>query len=151
MSHKKPDVLKKIEGTWRADRSNPNEPEFDATNIQVPDHFNPAEKAKWFEMVPMLIRAGVMTDADVYAAEMLVQKFVEWQAAQVMLHETSPIVRSPNGFPMVSPYFSISEKLGKEVRQLLAEFGMAPASRSRVGVSKAAGAGDRVSRLVRKK
>ena len=42
------------------------------------------------------------------------------------------IFKSPSGYPMISPYWSILNKALDTVKSGLIEFGMSPASRSRI-------------------
>jgi P27 family predicted phage terminase small subunit len=50
------------------------------------------------------------------------------------------MVKSPNGFPMQSPYLAVANKAMEQMRGLLTEFGMSPASRTRISVQEPPGA-----------
>ena len=52
--------------------------------------------------------------------------------AQASLREYGVVIRSPNGYPMPSPYLSVANKAFEQMRMMLAEFGMSPSSRTRV-------------------
>ena len=42
------------------------------------------------------------------------------------------MVKSPNGFPIQSPYLAVANKAMEQMRAMLTEFGMSPSSRTRV-------------------
>jgi len=47
------------------------------------------------------------------------------------------LVKSPNGFPVLNPYLIAANQAIKKVRTLMTEFGMTPASRSRIQAAEA--------------
>ena len=120
---------------------NPNKPEF-GDEIQIPEIFETPEyanqKAAWFEIVPMLMKAGVATEIDVFALQMLCEKWVELRNAQGKVNETGLVTKAPSGYPMINPYYTITMQLQKEVRSLLTEFGMTAAARQKVVADKGA-------------
>lgn len=137
-----PDALRVIKSpTPRKDRMNPDQPDF-GTDLQVPPHFDDERKAAWFEIVPQLIKAGVAQDADTFALEMLVEKWVAWRDAQEKLNATGLLTKTPSGYPMMNPLHTMTMQLGKEVRSLLSEFGMTAVSRQKVVVDKAPTGGE---------
>jgi len=134
-----PDALKVIRSpTPRKDRMNPDKPEY-SDLLQVPQHFDKERKDAWFEIVPQLIEVGVAQTVDVQALEMLVEKWVEWRGAQDKLNSTGLVTKAPSGYPMMNPYYTITIQLGKEIRSLLSEFGMTPASRQKIRAEKDSG------------
>ena len=56
----------------------------------------------------------------------------QWQGATAQVQKLGPIIKSPNGFPIQNPYLAVANRAWKTVQGLLVEFGMTPASRSRV-------------------
>ena len=42
------------------------------------------------------------------------------------------MLKSPNGFPVQSPYLAVANRALEQMRSFLNDFGMTPASRSRV-------------------
>ena len=127
-----PDAIRLVKYQHPAtERMNPDKPEY-GIDIECPVGFSDELKAAWFSLVPNLIRAGVAKEADVYALEMLCEKWVEWRTAQNKVNETGLVTRAPTGYPMMNPYYTISMQIGKELRMMLAEFGMTPSSRQRV-------------------
>jgi P27 family predicted phage terminase small subunit len=63
------------------------------------------------------------------------QAWGRWIEAEEALKKHGTMVKSPNGFPMQSPYLSVANKAMEQLRALLAEFGMTPSSRTRLSVN----------------
>ena len=131
MTRQLPDALKLVKGTAQRCRMNPDQPEYD-TLMECPRGFDKKHKAAWFEIVPMLIDAGVATVADVHALEMLIEKKIQWRKAQDKVNEMGDVIESPSGYPILNPYYTTSMQLGKEYGKLLSDFGMTPSSRQKV-------------------
>ena len=55
-----------------------------------------------------------------------------WVEAEQALQTHGVLMKSPSGFPMQSPYLTVANRAMEQMRSLLSEFGMSPASRSRV-------------------
>ena len=68
-------------------------------------------------------RSALALDCDAYA---------RWLEAIAALQQYGVVIKSPNGYPIQSPYVAIANKAGEQVRLMLAEFGMTPAARTRV-------------------
>ncbi len=60
------------------------------------------------------------------------------------------MVKSPNGFPMQSPFLAVANKAMEQMRALLAEFGMSPSSRTRVHATPQADEEDELGQFLRK-
>jgi P27 family predicted phage terminase small subunit len=131
-----PDAMRLVKYSQPAkERMNFDQPEY-GIEIQCPDHFDEKRRDAWFSLVPNLIRAGVAKEVDVYSLEMLAEKWVEWRDAQDKVNNTGLVTKAPSGYPMMNPYYTISMQIGKELRMMLAEFGMTPSSRQRVVADK---------------
>lgn len=129
-----PDHLKVLKNTDQPSRMNPDAPEYEADEIQCPPHFDETHKAVWMDLVPQLIRAGAATNIDSYALEMLVNKWCDYKEAQDKLDDLGQIIRSPNGYPQLSPYYSVAKSAFSDFGKLMTEFGMTPASRTKIKV-----------------
>jgi P27 family predicted phage terminase small subunit len=60
------------------------------------------------------------------------QAWERWVEAEEALKKYGVMVKSPNNFPMQSPYLAVANRAMEQMRALLAEFGMSPSSRTRV-------------------
>jgi P27 family predicted phage terminase small subunit len=135
----KPTNLKLIQGTYRSDRANPSEPR---PRIAIPPcpKFLQVEARKLFkETAAKLARIGLMTELDDMALSMLCQSWQEYLEATEQVRKTGILVKSPNGLPVLNPYLTVANQALKNVRSLLAEFGLTPSSRSRLSAVGEAG------------
>jgi len=82
-------------------------------------------------MTKILLGMGLLTHADRAALAGYCVAWSRWVRAERQVACYGTIVKSPvKGFPMKSPYLTALETL----RKLIVEFGLTPASRSRVQV-----------------
>lgn len=70
---------------------------------------------------------------DKAALALYCQAWGRWVEAEDYLKKYGVMVKSPNGFPMQSPYQAVANKAMEQMRALLTEFGMSPSSRTRPG------------------
>jgi P27 family predicted phage terminase small subunit len=79
-----------------------------------------------------LLRLGLLTAVDRAAFAAYCTVYARWADAEEALKKTGPVVRSPSGYPMISPYLIVANRALDQMRQYLIEFGLTPASRSRI-------------------
>jgi P27 family predicted phage terminase small subunit len=77
---------------------------------------------------------GLLCKIDRAALALFCQAWERWVEAEEALKKYGVMVKSPNNFPMQSPYLAIANKAMEQMRALLAEFGMSPSSRTRISV-----------------
>ena len=133
----KPTKLKLVADNPGKRKLNEDEPEPDEIkSINPPAHLSPEAANKWPDMVEMLSRNHVFTEMDIDMLAVYCEAFAEWVEAKDKLADIGKIVRSPkSGYPVPSPYVSIKNNAEKTMQNGMAEFGMSPASRSRVSIS----------------
>ena len=128
----KPDVLKVLQGTYRKDRANENQPTYDDNEIQVPAHYDDAHKEKWLDIVPQLVRSGVAKNIDMFILEMMIDTLVDLADAQAELRKGDPVTTAKTGYRQLSADFTIVERLKKSAMDYFALFGMDPSSRTKI-------------------
>jgi P27 family predicted phage terminase small subunit len=126
--------LKLVKGS-RPDRINEDEPKVPVSIPDPPDFLEGEEIDTFIITAGKLARMRVMTEADVDALAIYAVNFVRWKDATAKLRETGPLVRSPNNFPIQSPYLAVANKAQGEMLKILSEFGLTPSSRTRVKVT----------------
>ena len=92
-------------------------------------------KKHWPKVCEQLKAAKIMTNIDVDALEMYCEAYATWHDAQRKVTEIGAVVKGKEGIPVMSPYFRVAEKSFQQMRQMLAEFGMTPSSRTKVGTN----------------
>jgi len=145
----KPTKLKALQGTLRSDRRNPNEPETRPAIPRCPEHLGPEAKREWRRLAPQLARLGLLSKIDREALALFCQAWERWVDAEEALKRYGVMVKSPNGFPMQSPYLAVANKAMEQMRALLAEFGMSPSSRTRVHATPQVAEDDPMEQLLR--
>ena len=87
----------------------------------------------WRDLGKLLREAGLFTVVDRYALAMFCAAAGRWIEAERKLKETSPVlVSSETGNLYQNPYLHIANKAWGQMRQMLSEFGLTPAERSRL-------------------
>jgi len=97
-----------------------------------PPQLTGAARREWRRISKELAALGLLTSIDRAALTLLCDAWGRWVEAVDALKQYGVMIKSPSGYPMQSPYLAIANKAAEQVRLLLAEFGMTPASRSRV-------------------
>ena len=127
-----PTRLKVLRGTDRPDRRNPDEPVVKPAIPPCPPHLGAEAKREWRRASKRLAAVGLLTEIDRAAFALYCDSYGRWVEATQAVQTYGLMVKSPNGFPMQSPYLAVANKAAEQMRLLLGEFGMTPASRARV-------------------
>ncbi len=131
----KPTFLRVLNGNPSRRPLNENEPKPKKEMPSCPGHLNKEAKKEWKRISKKLFNLGLLTEIDGQALALYCQAWANWKDACEHIEKTGMIIRaSKNNYPILNPYLSIANKAFDQMRMLLSEFGMTPASRSRVGV-----------------
>lgn len=86
MNPRKPSALKVVQGTYRKDRANPNEPQVTPlSEIPEPPAFmalHGIARRAWRDLARRTIALGVLSEADLPALASLCRDFADWQEAR---------------------------------------------------------------------
>ena len=135
-----PSHLKVVRGTVRKDRANPAEPQPDLApdNVRPPDwlELSPLARKAWHELVPYLRGMGVLTRADRVALALLCDSLASYVTAKRTVQEVGGTYETENehGAKMIRkhPAVEIGAANSQFAKTMLGEFGLTPASRSKV-------------------
>ena len=101
-----------------------------------PAHLSKAARAEWRRTGKQLAGLRVMTESDAAALAAYCQVYARWVDAEEHLAKEGVLVNEVDqkGRPYwhQSPYLAIANKAIEQMTKLLVEFGMTPASRTRV-------------------
>jgi P27 family predicted phage terminase small subunit len=128
----KPTALKDLAGTNRDDRANENEPQPERAIPACPKGLTSAAKKEWKRISKDLYALGLLSNIDQVTLAMYCQAWAHWLDAVEKLEKEGMIRYTEKGYPIQNPYFSIVNKSYQQIKGMLAEFGMSPASRSRI-------------------
>ncbi|MBF4014832.1 phage terminase small subunit P27 family [Burkholderia pseudomallei] len=130
-----PTALKLVRGNPGKRPLQRNEPR-PSLNVTMPDWLSPDAAKHWPAIAEQLHQVGLLTAIDVTALGLYCEAFARWKDANARIVKYGTVIKSPNGYPIQSPYLAIANKAHEQMTKLLAEFGMTPSSRSRVTVTK---------------
>ncbi len=132
----KPTNLHLLHGTYNPtrhgrDREGEIQPEPINKDIEAPPTLSQSAKEHWHTIMASLSEANILANMDVDALALYCENWAQWAEANAHIEKYGMVIKSPkdNKTPVVSPYLSISLKTGDQLRRLLTEFGMTPASR----------------------
>lgn len=111
---------------------------------------------EWRRIAPELYRLGLVTVADVVPLSLYCDAYSTWRVASEALaraaaddeHTHGLTVQSADGMLRVNPLVRIMSQAAEDMLRLAREFGLTPASRSRVSVGPPPGGGSRLSGLL---
>lgn len=129
-----PTAVKSMRGTVRADRVMRNEAQFPIPGRMPspPEGLNDYGEALWRSLGKLLLDAGLLTQGDTIALEMLCLAYGRMKEANNRVDDEGMVLESDKGNFYQSPYLSIANRAWEQVKGMLAEFGLTPAERTRV-------------------
>ncbi len=127
-----PTTLKVLRGNPGKRPLSDDEPRPKAKLPPPPSHLSAEAKREWWRLGKQLAALGLMTNIDRGALAIYCQAWARWLEAEQALKTYGVMVKSPTGYPMQSPYLAIANRAMEQIRAMLTEFGMSPASRTRV-------------------
>lgn len=130
----KPTALKRLEGNPGRRPLNEREPKPRKRRPKMPAWLSEDEQAEWKRITRELAAMQLLTSADADAIAVYCQVAVRYRAASDEVRDKGLTVMTPNGYPVINPALSIVNKCIQQMHRLLTEFGMTPASRSRIAV-----------------
>lgn len=136
----KPTALRILNGNAAKRPLNDREPRAPTGDPRCPSWLSKEAKQAWRRLVPLLSAMKVLTLADVDALTAYCQTYARWRAAEAFLQQHGEVyplrdeqgkVRCMQQFPQVS----IARNLLLVLKTYQQEFGLTPASRSRLVIA----------------
>jgi P27 family predicted phage terminase small subunit len=100
--------------------------------LECPSELGPVARQEWDRLVGQLTSKGVLSSSDRGPLAAYCTAFALAMEAAEMVHKHGAMIKSPNGFPMQSPYLSHLNRQIEIMMRIASEFGFTPASRSRI-------------------
>ena len=129
---KKPADLHRIHGTGERARLNEDAPAIEAVDdiekLKRPLWFDTDAREAWDELLPILIRMGVITVADRHILIALCCAISRLKAAQRVIESDGLVVHGATGSKK-SPGCTIADEATKAIRALSGDLGLSPPSR----------------------
>jgi P27 family predicted phage terminase small subunit len=131
----KPTHLRLLHGNPGKRPINVNEPKPATEMPVVPEYLSEVANAEWTRMSELLLRLGLLTTLDWTALAAYCTVYARWVEAEAAVKKTGVVVKAPSGYPMISPYYTVANQCLNQMRMFMIEFGLTPASRSRISVN----------------
>ena len=128
----KPSAIRVLEGNRSRRPLNDAEPRPNPVPPKCPKHLDAEAKREWKRIVPILSRMRVLTEADGHSLANLCQAYSTMVRAQTKLNESGLLLKTPSGYVQQSPLLGIVNSCVETITKLSREFGLTPASRSRI-------------------
>jgi len=128
----KPTAVRLIDGNPGKRGFNPDEPVPPEGMPTCPSHLSDAAVFEWDRLARVLFDMGVLTMIDRAAFAAYCQVYGRWVEAEERLQLTPLLLKAPSGYVQQSPWLSVANKQLELMARYLAEFGLTPASRSRI-------------------
>lgn len=128
----KPTALKRAAGNPGKRKLNDAEPEPPEGLPEAPPHLSAHAAEEWDRVAGTLHEMGVLTVVDRAGLAAYCQAYGRWVEAEEKLKETPALVKTPSGYVQQSPWLTVANKQLELMGRYMTEFGMTPASRSRV-------------------
>lgn len=97
-----------------------------------PSHLDAGARREWYRLCGVLKPLQLATEADRGALAAYCVAYSRWVTAERELVELGPIIKSPADYPIVNPWLSVANKAMEQMKALGSEFGLTPASRTRI-------------------
>ena len=137
---RKPSHLKAVHGTERKDRDNPDEPSPSVLLPVAPEYLSARASEKFFQISAILQGMGTASRDDTDALAMLSALLVEIEEDLVLLESVGRyyVPSEESGIVRAHPAVTAVATGRQRAQALLNEFGLTPASRSKVSAGKPA-------------
>lgn len=132
---KKPTSLKLLTGSYREDRVAKDEPQPKKNMPKAPKHFSPLALEEWDRIVQELYDLGLMTNLDRAALVAYCEFWEAYVKSAEKLQKMGLVITTQAGNQVENPYFSIKKRAAELMHKFLIEFGMTPASRTRISAT----------------
>lgn len=133
----KPTKLKKLAGNPGQRPLNDAEPHFRVPGrmLSPPDYLDEDAADIWRDLGKMLLDAGLFTVVDKYALGMFCAATSRWIKGERNVQKYGPVlVSKETGNMYQNPYMHVANRAWEQMRQMLGQFGLTPAERSRLKV-----------------
>ena len=128
----KPTALKIIAGNPGKKPLPKNEPKPMVEAPVPPKHLSFEARLEWERLAPMLVRLKLLTKLDRAALSAYCQAWGRHVEAEEQIAKASALAFTHNGYPIVNPWATISKQAVDQMARFIAEFGLTPASRTRI-------------------
>jgi P27 family predicted phage terminase small subunit len=99
---------------------------------EAPSYLDPLGRERWNEIAPALHAAGLLTECDLATLAVHCEAFARWRVALDLLKAAPLTVVGSMGNAVPNPLVGIARSAAADMVATAKEFGLSPASRSKV-------------------
>jgi P27 family predicted phage terminase small subunit len=140
--NKIPDEIKQMRGTLRKHRVNADQiqPEKITEMNEVPEFLNKYGRVFYKKYFKLFSDMGILATTDLESLALMAAEYGKYYECQMAIKSEGYVTRGTNkqgaSYEMTNPHIAISNAAFKNYTALLIKFGLSPADRSRVSVTK---------------
>jgi P27 family predicted phage terminase small subunit len=97
-----------------------------------PKWLEPEAKKEWRRLSKQMEQIGILTEVDMASFAGYCQAYARWKEAEEFITQHGTIVKTPSGYWQQVPQVSIAQTYLKVMNRFAEQFGLTPASRSRI-------------------
>ena len=127
-----PTAIKELEGNPGKRPLNEREPKPAKKAPACPKWLEYEAKKEWRRLAKKMEMMGVLTEVDMAAFAGYCQAYARWKEAEEFISLHGTIVKTPSGYWQQVPQVSIAQTYLKVMNRFAEQFGLTPASRSRI-------------------
>lgn len=127
-----PTAIKELEGNPGKRPLNEKEPKPKKKAPPCPKWLDEEAKREWRRLAKKMEAIGVLTEVDMAAFAGYCQAYARWKEAEEFITQHGSIVKTPSGYWQQVPQVSIAQTYLKIMNKFAEQFGLTPASRSRI-------------------
>ena len=127
-----PTAIKELEGNPGKRKLNENEPKPKKKALSCPKWLEPEAKKEWRRLSKQMEQSGILTEVDMASFAGYCQAYARWKEAEEFITQHGTIVKTPSGYWQQVPQVSIAQTYLKIMNRFSEQFGLTPASRSRI-------------------
>lgn len=130
----KPDQIKRLEGNagHRALKGTADAPEVEVPETPAIVAEDPVALELWKEQTRELKRLRLIARINAPVLAAMCMHYSRWRRAEAKVKEQGEVIETDNGYPMQNAWLTVSNKAHEQFLKAAQEFGMTPASYSRV-------------------
>ena len=129
-----PSNVVRLRGNPGKRRLNDAEPRPVAKAPACPACLGEEARKEWKRLAKELAELGLLAGLDRGPLAAYCQAHALWVEAVSSIERYGTMIKSPNGFPIQSPYVAVANRQVDIMVRIAAEFGMTPSSRTRIRV-----------------
>ncbi|GLQ31654.1 phage terminase small subunit P27 family [Litoribrevibacter albus] len=136
----KPTALKVVTGNAGKRPLNKNEPKPEVKRPKVPAHLSPKAKTAFRGLCDLLENMGVLTIADGVALELMCDAYAEWRDCRKVVEKEGRTYQTTSMAGELvykaRPEVAMASDAWKRLKAMMGEFGLTPASRTKLQTNK---------------